>query len=285
MESLNQQVSKDFNLWGVSDIHIGSIFCVEEKFKEIVKEIEDDPIGLVYLNGDLIQGFTKNHKNWEHTGLVDGLELPIEQADHIVNLLRPIKDKIIAVGMGNHELPAQKSAGNITKSNICDKLEVPYGGYSSVVTFKNKRKFLFNAYFHHGFGSINSKNKDPKKRREANENALVNKMVEVGESDCAFMSMGHTHKIIVVKPEVDLLLTHKDNKTKQLYNAYDFETQTSDVIPINKRWYGNSGCFEINKLEGVNGYAEMAGYAPSVLGCLRLEVRDELITDLVPVYK
>lgn len=285
MELLSKVVPEDFNLYTLSDVHIGSLFCVEHKFKEVIEEIRKDKKALVYLNGDLIQGFIKNHKNHDYRDLVKGLETPIEQANHLIELLNPIKDKIIGIGMGNHELSCQKSAGDVTKYNICKPLEVPYGGYSATIEFNSKKRFLFKAFYHHGFGSINSKNRDPKRRREQNENALVDKLAQLGETDCAFMSIGHTHKLLIVKPEIDLLLTSKDKKIKQLYNAYDFETQTAGVIPINHRWYGNSGCFEVNKLKGVNGYAEMAGYAPSVLGCLKLEVRDGLITDLKAIYK
>ena len=286
MELLQEAVKKDFNLYSVSDIHVGSLFCREDKVKEVIEEIRLDKKGLVYFNGDLIQGFTRNHKNWEHSSLVRGLETPLEQAKHLVDLLRPIRKKIIGIGMGNHELDCQKRAGDVTLHNICTPLDVPYGGYKAKITFRNEGKLLFKALYHHGFGSINSKNSDPKKRREANENSLVAKLMQMGHSDCAFMCMGHTHKILTVKPEVDVLLTSdEEDKIKQLYDVYDFKTQTQKVIPANHRWYGNSGCFEINELEGVNGYAEMAGYAPAVLGCLKLEVRNGLITDLKEIYK
>jgi UDP-2,3-diacylglucosamine pyrophosphatase LpxH len=285
MELLTKQVKKDFNLYTVSDVHIGSLFCVEEKFKEVIQDIKDDKQALVYFNGDLIQGFTRNHKNWEHTSLVAGLETPIEQAEYLVELLKPIKNKIIGIGMGNHELDCMKRAGDVTKHNICKPLGVPYGGYKAKITFMNGKKFLFKALYHHGSSTINSKNRDPKKQREANENKLIDTLIQMGESDCAFMCLGHVHKILFVKPEVDLLLTSNENKIKQLYNAYDFETQTQEVIPINHRWYGCSGGFEINQKEGVISYAERAGYAPSVLGSIKLEVRKGLITDLKPIYK
>ena len=102
---------KKLNLYFLNDIHLGAKSFEEEAFKNRVNEIKKDKQAVVILNGDYCDFIRKGDPRYEMDE-VDPKYADIEdQYFGIKALLEPIGDKIIAVGMGNHDYTVKKYYG------------------------------------------------------------------------------------------------------------------------------------------------------------------------------
>ena len=60
---------------------------------------------------------------------------PQEQIEVIVNILKPIANRIDGYVQGNHEYRIYKNTGIDICKNVCSILNIPYLKYSGVVTY------------------------------------------------------------------------------------------------------------------------------------------------------
>ena len=96
---------KPFKLYAIGDIHLGSKQCDEKAFKRDVKRATKDPNALVILMGDMIDSIvatdTKRYR-------ADTIKNPVDDIidrdiDDLLEILKPLKNKLIGVITGNHE--------------------------------------------------------------------------------------------------------------------------------------------------------------------------------------
>ena len=95
------------HLYALGDIHVGSAQFDEDSVRKKVKLIQDDPVGVVSLCGDLGDYGLKNSK----TNVYQATMQPKEQQQFIFDLLSPIKDKIVSCVPGNHEERLTRETG------------------------------------------------------------------------------------------------------------------------------------------------------------------------------
>lgn len=108
------------NLYTLADLHIGDPHCNRSAIDEQIKRIQDDPHGLCVLNGDLMNTALKTS-----VSDVYGESLkPIDQIIEVVTLLKPIKDKIIGVTIGNHEARVYRNDGIDIIRLVCRELDI-----------------------------------------------------------------------------------------------------------------------------------------------------------------
>ena len=89
----------NLRLYVLSDMHLGSSEADVPTLKRIIEHIKQDPNMRVILLGDILDTALKNSKTdiySETMSIADAQKLAIE-------LLTPIKDKIIGMTPGNHE--------------------------------------------------------------------------------------------------------------------------------------------------------------------------------------
>lgn len=98
---------RDIKIKVLADVHIGSPKCHLQEFRKEVEQIAQDPDCYVILAGDLINNGTKNSV----TGPYDEEMPPMEQLKLAINILEPIKDKIICICTGNHEERTFRESG------------------------------------------------------------------------------------------------------------------------------------------------------------------------------
>ncbi len=282
MRILKKKLPRDFNLYLFGDDQEGNSLKATDKYLECIERIHDDPIGVAIHHGDTIESIMIDDSRYDHVCVRPGSENPILQAENEVKQLQPIKHKLIAVLEGNHEWRLYSRFGNTVRKLICESLtdgypDKIYGSYSARISFYDKEKqLMFKQYAFHGAGSINSICADPMDRQNSFKKSLRRKL-ERKASDCAIMSMGHTHKLIVVPPVKELLLR---DDGKQLRHGYTFANGYDLHIPPSLRWYVNTGSFLLladPKGRGLSGYAERAGYDPLELGYAIVKVREGLI--------
>ena len=285
MELINAFLPTKYTLVDCSDFHVGSPNCKLAAIEKMIKRVKSDPTCFLANKGDSIEAILPNDKRYTQSSVDvrNKLMTPQQQADWVIDTFTCIKDQILGWGFGNHELKlinTQDFGAYIAKG-----LGVPYGTYCYKLRIHDECGNLMHKFFMtHGHGSLTSNAKDDI-QRDANIKAnLKNKLARSGIADCIYMSMGHNHQLIVVDPTVDnrLYLTDDGFGHKQHYHVLTAQN-SNEAIPENARWYSSTGSFM--KLYSDPGshaihYAEVAGYAPSEIGWVELDIEDRCLVGI-----
>lgn len=102
MKVINVNLGKDLKelrIIPISDVHLGDKLTNYKLLKEVLETIKNTPNVYTILNGDLCNTALKNSKSDVYADEMS----PMEQIDYLIELLEPIKDKILVIGTGNHE--------------------------------------------------------------------------------------------------------------------------------------------------------------------------------------
>jgi predicted phosphodiesterase len=105
-------------LYPISDVHWGSAECMEREFQAYLKKVQDDPFAAVLLAGDLINNGVKSSV----TNVYEEKYTPHQQKKDMIELLEPIKHKIVAGVRGNHEYRCVKETSTDVMDDIFTKL-------------------------------------------------------------------------------------------------------------------------------------------------------------------
>ena len=283
MEIINADVPDSFDLYDLSDLHVGSPLCSIGALQEVIDEVAANPKARLICKGDAIECILPNDKRYSHTGIMDEYKTPQAQAEKVIELFSPIKNKILAWGIGNHELKIINTAD--LGRYMAKELNVPYGAYNFkiIYTSKKDKSYMFRTYHTHGWGGSQSNAKDDIQRDANMRASLKHKLAKSGHADCIYMSRGHDHQLTVVEPTIQNRLYLTDDGT-QIHQHYRQHTdQSASFIPPDARWYATTGSFR--KMYSPSGsfatdYAEMAGYSPSEIGFVKVIVKDKQIVDV-----
>lgn len=107
-EILEYQFDKQISLIGLADLHIGASSCMYKEIKETIDMVKSNPNMYVILNGDILDWGIIVGKN---LGTLDNTMTPMKQIQKAVELLSPIKDRILLCNNGNHEARIENVAG------------------------------------------------------------------------------------------------------------------------------------------------------------------------------
>ncbi len=180
-------------LYPIGDIHAGSAHHMKKEFQSIVDEIYRDDSGVVILNGDAFN-------NAIRTGISDIYTekmTPEQAADYLVQILEPIKHKIIGVVQGNHEARTYKLTGIDIMKNVCYRLGIAdkYSDIANIIflSFGKSRgrdtvRNTFSIYHTHGTGGG---------RTVGSKSNNVHRLAQVVQADIYIHS--HTHTPLVFK--------------------------------------------------------------------------------------
>ena len=136
------------NIYPLPCMHIGAAQCDMEFLKDHLGRIEADPNARVVYMGDGGECVTKYSKGEIYKQLCS----PQRQQDIIVDLLDPIKDKILFGIRGNHGNRIFKETGLSFDKTLCTALGVQYLGPAAMANIVVNRS-SYDAYFHHGIDS------------------------------------------------------------------------------------------------------------------------------------
>lgn len=98
---LKYPVPRNFNLYLFSDAHAGSSLFYRKGFLKFVSTVKNDDIGYAIDLGDAIEAIASDDKRY--TSDTSKEPIPLKQANDYIEMIRPIKDKIILRLLGNHE--------------------------------------------------------------------------------------------------------------------------------------------------------------------------------------
>lgn len=111
---------KQLTLYPISDVHLGSMQCMEKAFSDYLKMIGEQDNAAIILAGDLIDNGIKTSK----TDIYTELYTPREQKHLMIDYLRPVKDKIICAVRGNHEYRTSREVSIDVMEDICRELGI-----------------------------------------------------------------------------------------------------------------------------------------------------------------
>jgi len=243
----------------LADFHIGDKGFDKKKLQGYLEWIEEEPNARVWLNGDILNVATTTSAS----SVFDQDEDLKQQVQSAIELLTPIKDKIVGAISGNHEQRLEKFCGYNPLIPVCSALGVPYLGYSAILAIKiqtnkgkrpkkeNGESQIYTFYCHHttgGGGSVGNKMNRIAKLKEI-----------VGNTDGYIGS--HNHQLGVIPVEA------------RHYNVRGNRIDTQRQLLI------DTGGF----LKWNDGYAEMKQLTPTKLGAVRIRmdgIKKDLHCDL-----
>lgn len=178
-------------IYPIGDVHIGEAGFSQVEFQKVIDTIKNTPNAYAILNGDIINNATRS-------GISDiyGEQMsPMLQISLALEMLEPIKDKIISATTGNHELRSYKGDGLDITQFLCANLGIqdrysPDGVFVFLTTGKTegknsqkKNRQVYGIYHTHGSGGG--------KRAGSSANAMED-MTNIVDAD--ILIRGHSHK-------------------------------------------------------------------------------------------
>jgi len=275
LELIKHTLPNDHKIYLFSDLHIGSVLCYEKGLIKMIDQIKKEKNSYCIIGGDLAEAIVVDDPRFSINSIKRKYFTPLDQYNYITDLLEPIKDKILGILWGNHDIKISKY-GNFVKDIVCKRLNVPYAGFTSkfiITTGKAKNKKQIKIFYSHGFGSVNSTNPDPITQIAAMKKSVKTKLRSKA-GDCEIMCMGHSHKLLVAEPTSKLVLVDDGKEIKQMYTT---DYNHGSLIPEDHRYYVNSGSFYKLYEIGVDGYASQAGYDPTEMGYAVVNVKSGVI--------
>jgi predicted MPP superfamily phosphohydrolase len=104
----------------IADVHIGDAHSDEKMFKNVVQYILEKPNRYVVLNGDLMDMALTMSVSDSYGAKYP----PSQQIKRVADILRPIKERILAMGSGNHEFRTYKFTGIDTSRYLALELGI-----------------------------------------------------------------------------------------------------------------------------------------------------------------
>jgi hypothetical protein len=136
----------------IGDTHIGHRNCDLAYLKTVLSAIPFAPNHRILLMGDLIDVGIKSSIG---ASVYENDSDTTNQAEQIIDLLRPHAKQIDGMVAGNHELRLFKEVGMDISRMISRELQIPYMKYSGVVTYSlGKRSYDLNFFHGKSGGSV-----------------------------------------------------------------------------------------------------------------------------------
>jgi UDP-2,3-diacylglucosamine pyrophosphatase LpxH len=169
----------EVHLYIISDAHIGAHGFDKKAFTKYIAEIQSDDRAIVVILGDLIDNATQGSKGCVFSQRV----MPQKQIENIIELLCPIREKIIFFCIGNHEERTFRQTGSDPGYTMCLGLNCldKYNYVHGFITIKAKGK-TYKLYATHNIGRSESKLKTMAR----------------SHPDCDVIIGGHIHQAKVV---------------------------------------------------------------------------------------
>lgn len=274
---IKSEVKGDIKIYNTSDWHVGSRCFHEQAAEKLVRRVKKEGAFLTF-GGDALEGKKIDSPHFNPEGLTPSQINIQSQADAFVQIMEPIKDRILMIQGGNHELYTKRDIDIIR--TICKDLGRldAMGQYQTWLNVSG-----VTMHFWHGRPSMPRGAKDPI-QREANQKAwLKNKLAPLaGSAQAQFM--GHTHHTLVVKPiEQYALLDSGENVHGEYFTESVRDVEGRVWVPPDARWYVNTGTLRRGGGFGFEDYSEVAGYTPPPIACTKTVIKNSRIKNIKKV--
>lgn len=252
----------DIFILPLGDLHLGDPNCDIDKIKMCIDFIKNTPNCFTILNGDLMNNALKSSKSDSY---VESMTMEEEQ-DALIELLTPIKDKILYMTQGNHEYRTSLLVGIDPLRSVARELGLVKNGrysdnsYMITLSFGKRNGLMgvrnsYSIFGMHGSGGG--------RRIGSTANVLEDMANIIPNADLYIHS--HTHN------------TLSFNKPIYIYNKMNKKLEYHDRV-----------FFNTNSFVKYGGYAERKAFAmtdtnPTLLHIQFTRKKGEMIktTDLI----
>lgn len=238
---------KELKIVPLSDIHYGARAHSYKRFLEYLKWIEETPNVFTFLNGDILENaidgsiggaayesiMTPDEQVWGRPGDPDKVGM--------IELLRPIRHKILWSQPGNHEWRTWKKTNIDPGKIICRELDIPYFDepiFADILAWGQR----FTFYCHHGTsGSQTKGGKINNARKPAGFQTPVH-----------FIIMGHVHDSMANVDTVHVPRRKFDENGRVVEHYIEEVPRYTIICPSYHGYFGS--------------YGSRAGYSPGSWG-------------------
>ena len=265
-EFFNVSRSDVFRIIPIGDIHMGAAACDEDLLRAVVKRIKDDGQAWWIGMGDMADYIILKDPRSSIGTLADWVtlddlvDLPKAERDRLLDILRPIAPKCLALVCGNHEAAIHKHTERDVYSEIVagvkgaggfkttDRLAIGFYGWLQLAFYrsatKKQRGTMININLHHGYTA----------GRLAGSKAL-NMQRWLWTHNADIVLMGHCHDTKIQPEAVEEIDRGGHVTTRTRCGAY-------------------TGTFlHTTNEDGPATYAERRGYFPLPYGGVEIELR------------
>lgn len=230
----------ELHILPLADTHIGDIHSDFKRLREQLDWVMGSENRYVILNGDLVDMAVRNS-----IGDIYSQNLtPMQGLEQCVKVFGPVKDRILAVQPGNHELRIWKTDGIDFTQILCKQLGIGdrYSNASSLIFVRfgklerrgggnHGRPSCYTIFCEHGSGGGRT------------EGTKINRLVQMASIiDADVYVHSHTHTPIVTK------------------NAYfRVSAANSSIRKVDRLFVNTSSLLEYG------GYGELQGFKPNSL--------------------
>ena len=237
MKDITHELPSHYNqarIYILSDLHLGSAHHDKQTREQFFEEVQAEENRYLIVNGDIINNAIKHSKSDIYSETIN----PDEAVSKTVELLEPVKDKILVIIDGNHEDRTYRESGISIMKFVAMQLwiedlyaEPAYKLFVSLGKNQGRdcRKTCYAIYGKHGNGGA---------RTEGGKMNYLSRMSHTTDADVYV----HSH-------------THIPAAFRKSYFMSDYRNKKSTK---KDRLFVNSNAFML-----FGGYGEKKGYAPS----------------------
>ena len=248
---------KDYiNIYFVGDVHEGNVNHAADEFRRAVAIIKDDPHGYWIGMGDFVDAVVYTDKKRFNPVTIDPeyrvkdlKDLPRKQINNFFEKVKPIKDKCLALLIGNHEETIIKHYHNDIYDMLLRRFKMQpekmgYVGFFRLKLYtQGQRRFSVLLALNHGDGGGGFREGYP-----------INKLHDVFRAyDADICVMGHVHQL--VEDDRKVMTVDQNGNLKKRF-----------------RYWGISGSFLKTYNDGTANYFEHKGRWESHIGMLKATI-------------
>lgn len=209
----------------LGDLHIGDANCNMTLVKKLISDVANTPNRYAVITGDVMNTAIIGSKSDSYSETMT----PDEQLETAVDLLTPIKDKILAIVPGNHEERINRTAGIDTTKTMAKLLGLEDVFRSTSALLFVKFGYSYSLYINHGHGGG---------RRVGGKMNSLEDFSQIIDVDCYIV--GHTHLPATFKRSV-----------------YRISPQRGAALPHEQLFVNTASALKYG------GYGDRNGYAPA----------------------
>lgn len=239
-KAISYRYNDVFTVKPLFDVHLGNRACDERAFKEYLANSDEATYflgGGDLMDAVIVSDAKRYRKTTDQAPDDDIVDYQVERAAAI---LSPYADRILGLGAGNHEDVIVSRASTDMTRRLCDKLRVPYLGYSGLYRLQFRendgRGRTVDIRYHHGWAG----GRTPGGQLTSNTKDVLN-------WDADVFLYGHGHKFLT-----DTVTRLGIEGTNKLISR--------DMLIL------LCGTFLKTYMLGTTTYSERKGFAPSRIG-------------------
>jgi hypothetical protein len=255
-------------IWFLACLHYGSSACAENHLKRDIQTIKDDPYSFWVGGGDYGEYISpKDTKRWNPQAVASWLRVAdlggygFTLNSAVRDLLKPIADKCLGLGEGNHEVTYQiRTEQQDRHPWLCQELKVRNLRYCAFIDIIFRRKT--------GIKAPKLLTKSPAMRKNDGANSWTRRLFYHHGAGGAQTSGGKLNRLIrfMDSHDADIYFVAHGHEEHE----HTMVTTTADVqcerIREHERHGILAGSYLKTYAEGVTTYGEVKGYRPVRLG-------------------